>query len=617
MKAYGRSVAVALFAFFLTVFLFAHADTTPTAAQILLQSLTPPTTFIPYNNPDVASTSPTGALQGSRAASVPIGVSLPNLLPLNASLVPQEAIVPDASSAATTPMTGTAPTNVSTSTATLIQSLYAEVKTFEAEIAALEAMSSPSSCAPLSLARPLAIGSKGADVTTLQEYLVAAGYLHTAPSGYYGSLTSSAVAAFQKDNGIPILGNVGPLTRAKITALTMCSSSGSSSRTPLNATSTATSIATTPPLFPITPGYGGGGESGIGNNTPPVITSISSSPDGTTATITWTTDQLSDSHVDYGITSSYGTATTSATLTTSHSITIISLATSTAYHFRVQSTDSSGNTASSNDQLFTTSNTITKNIITDFGAKGDGVTDDGPAFGVFQTWALAQGNVQIDLTLPAGHIFCFNSLSDPNWTVGIKNLKLSGYGATLSDCGSGISPPFLAGKGIVQDNVTNALIATVLAGSNTVTLLTPSQYSRFAVGNWVVITAVDLQGASGYPPNPAIFEYAQISSINPGTGVITLTAPLQYSYKSTYPSYAPSATWVGGPATIYALPSSWDATFEYDGVKIDFAQQSYADGRSVTFRDVTWTGTACTVPTPKFELDCDQRDNDQLRHGGR
>ncbi|MBI5676506.1 MAG: hypothetical protein HZC48_11915 [Nitrospirae bacterium] len=72
------------------------------------------------------------------------------------------------------------------------------------------------------------------------------------------------------------------------------------------------------------------------------------------ATITWTTDQLSDSLVDYGETTGYGGSAYDATLTTSHSITLDNLTASSTYHFKVTSTDDSGLSASSGDDTFTT-----------------------------------------------------------------------------------------------------------------------------------------------------------------------------------------------------------------------------------------------------------------------
>src|SRR5947208_12144042 len=61
------------------------------------------------------------------------------------------------------------------------------------------------------------------------------------------------------------------------------------------------------------------------------------------ATINWTTDLLSDSLVEYGPTTSYGTTTTrNTTLVTAHAMTIAGLLDSRLYHFRVRSRDGGG-----------------------------------------------------------------------------------------------------------------------------------------------------------------------------------------------------------------------------------------------------------------------------------
>jgi peptidoglycan hydrolase-like protein with peptidoglycan-binding domain len=66
-----------------------------------------------------------------------------------------------------------------------------------------------------SLSGPLSIGSQGNDVTVLQQFLIAKGYLQaTGPTGYYGNLTSAAVSAFQAANSLPQVGKVGPMTLA-------------------------------------------------------------------------------------------------------------------------------------------------------------------------------------------------------------------------------------------------------------------------------------------------------------------------------------------------------------------------------------------------------------------
>jgi hypothetical protein len=91
------------------------------------------------------------------------------------------------------------------------------------------------------------------------------------------------------------------------------------------------------------------------DTTPPVISAVASS--GVTASaaaITWTTDETSDSAVEYGATASYGATAANAARVTSHSIGLSGLVASTTYHFRVKSRDAAGNLATSGDYTFTT-----------------------------------------------------------------------------------------------------------------------------------------------------------------------------------------------------------------------------------------------------------------------
>jgi hypothetical protein len=79
----------------------------------------------------------------------------------------------------------------------------------------------------------------------------------------------------------------------------------------------------------------------------------------TSATITWTTSNSSNSRVDYGTTTSYGAFVTNASNVTSHSLNLTGLTTNTVYHYKVTSVDVYGQTTSSADATFTTSVTIT------------------------------------------------------------------------------------------------------------------------------------------------------------------------------------------------------------------------------------------------------------------
>ncbi len=64
--------------------------------------------------------------------------------------------------------------------------------------------------------RDLTIGDTGADVTALQQFLLADGMsIPARATGYFGAQTRSALVVFQKANGIsPSTGYFGPLTRA-------------------------------------------------------------------------------------------------------------------------------------------------------------------------------------------------------------------------------------------------------------------------------------------------------------------------------------------------------------------------------------------------------------------
>ena len=93
-----------------------------------------------------------------------------------------------------------------------------------------------------------------------------------------------------------------------------------------------------------------------GDTTPPVISSVSAgTPTSSSASVTWTTDEPSDSQIDYGTTPGYGSSTTlNTTLVTSHAQSLSGLNANTLYHYRVKSRDASGNLATSGDFTFTT-----------------------------------------------------------------------------------------------------------------------------------------------------------------------------------------------------------------------------------------------------------------------
>src|SRR5204863_517737 len=80
------------------------------------------------------------------------------------------------------------------------------------------------------------------------------------------------------------------------------------------------------------------------DTTAPVISAVvSSSITSSGATISWTTDETSDTQVEYGPTTSYGsTSALNTALITSHAVTLTALNEATIYHYRVRSRDAAG-----------------------------------------------------------------------------------------------------------------------------------------------------------------------------------------------------------------------------------------------------------------------------------
>jgi hypothetical protein len=89
--------------------------------------------------------------------------------------------------------------------------------------------------------------------------------------------------------------------------------------------------------------------------TAPVISTVSLSVTSSGAAIGWTTNEPSDTQVEYGLTGSYGSrAPLNTALVTSHSQVINGLAPNTWYHFRMRSRDAAGNLGVSGDYKFKT-----------------------------------------------------------------------------------------------------------------------------------------------------------------------------------------------------------------------------------------------------------------------
>ncbi len=242
-----------------------------------------------------------------------------------------------------------------------------------------------------------------------------------------------------------------------------------------------------------------------------------------------------------------------------------------------------------NRRLTSTSNVYDNNL--DFssfgGSPGASGSTNIAAVSSFNTaYAALSGSTK--LYVPPG-TYTGNAAFNFANTVGIagSRLVIDAYGVTFTAPG-GASNGVAISSGLIQggDDFKETRIDTVSAQSSTVTLKTAGQTSRFSVGQWCIVSGINMQGA-GDPPNLGIFEHKKIQSI--GTGTLTFTEPLVNSYKDTWPAYSGGGVGRGGPATVYPLQGFWDQEVEVKGATFtDTGNLTYGKPRVMLWTDCTF-----------------------------
>ena len=185
------------------------------------------------------------------------------------------------------------------------------------------------------LYRQLQLGSKGADVSSLQSFLGEDNtiYPQGLVTGYFGSLTKSAVSNFQSRNGLATVGRVGPAT-----------------------------------LTVINEQMAGGVDAGA-NISAPIITSAGvSNISKSTATINWYTNENAKGLVYYStsplslgehlnsVDVSGNTAMVDTNYRTNQTVTLQNLQPNTTYYYLAYVTGISGRVSITWPATFTTSN---------------------------------------------------------------------------------------------------------------------------------------------------------------------------------------------------------------------------------------------------------------------
>jgi hypothetical protein len=208
-----------------------------------------------------------------------------------------------------------------------------------------------------------------------------------------------------------------------------------------------------------------------------------------------------------------------------------------------------------------------------WGAIGDGATDNAPAWSGFGTWAQAQSaaGFGVDLFVEPGVYHYDNNLC---WgaLINIQRFYLKGYGATFVNINSNYEPWFSlhirnSGAGGAGD-----LINSTAVGDSSVTLVNSANGANYAVGDYVMVSSLDLQ-YGGFPPNCDQFDYAQVTSIS-GAHVY-LDRALGYAHLSTFPDGANSSpcgkariTMLGRISAGDSLGSQWNIFHVYEGITI-------------------------------------------------
>lgn len=198
-----------------------------------------------------------------------------------------------------------------------------------ATFASVLMMATPTLAADM-LTRQLQLGMSGSDVSILQAFLAkdVTIYPQGLVTGYFGSLTASAVSRFQARNGVASVGRVGPITLALINAQL-------------------------------------GGNLGFA----PSINNVSVVKNSTNATVSWTTDESAKGVVYYSasplvayervnsVDVSGAAAMTDTNLRTSQSVSLTGLNANTTYYYMIYVTDADGNVSvTAPGAFFTTTN---------------------------------------------------------------------------------------------------------------------------------------------------------------------------------------------------------------------------------------------------------------------
>ena len=316
---------------------------------------------------------------------------------------------------------------------------------------------------------------------------------------------------------------------------------------------------------------------------------------GSSAQITWTTNEAATSQVEYGLTTSYGSTTTlDPTLVTAHSVTITGLAPSTTYNWRVRSMDAAGNETVSANSTFATAavsdttaptvtwsgppaNSILLGTVTLTATASDNVAVGGVQF-------LLDGNTLLgteDTTSP--YSFSWNTTTASNGTHTLQARARDTSGNTATTAAISVTVDNLAPTGSVVINgnaaaTRNTTVTLTLSASDTQGPVTQMRFSNdgttfsaaeaYATSkSWALTSGdgtktvyVQYQDAAGNWSTAAT-DSIVLDTTAPSTSAITATVVTSSSVTITWTTNEPSTSLVDyGPTTSYGSTTPFDST---------------------------------------------------------
>ena len=318
---------------------------------------------------------------------------------------------------------------------------------------------------------------------------------------------------------------------------------------------------------------------------PPTVTGVSATNiSSSSATITWATNMASDSKVNYGPTTSYGSQTAGSTSTTSHSIALSGLSANTTYHYQCVSQNAYG-TGASGDYTFTTAPQTTEIVVDNSDSGWSNTSPNG------NKWTTG-GTTGIPM-VGSGYIYAYGEDSTTEttstrrcrWT---PNLPAAGYYDVYVFYQKG------------TNRTTSAPYVIHYRGGQTSSI--QNQYGTTSTSTYVL-------AGQNLPFSAGSDGYVELSTLGAGAGLIVDADAVKWIYKSaldvTPPSVqisAPSVTQTASGPVSYTITYGEADSVNLASADITINKTGTANGtvsvsgsgttsRTVTISSITGDGT--------------------------